>query len=106
MDEPTSVSQLLQRAELLQYADAFEEQGYDSLSQLRDITEADFVDLISDVQMKKGHVKRLRKALGQEGSANESSTAPAEPKANAPATAGPKLQSRVKRSSRLNSAAS
>ena len=60
MDEPTSVSQMLQRAELLQYADAFEEQGYDSLSQLRDIDEADLAELIRDVNMKKGHVKRLR----------------------------------------------
>ena len=41
MGEPTSVSELLQRAELLQYADAFKEQGYGSISQLRDITEAD-----------------------------------------------------------------
>ena len=43
MGEPTSVSELLQRAELLQYADAFKEQGYGSISQLRDITEADLV---------------------------------------------------------------
>ena len=91
MGEPTSVCELLQRAELLQYADAFEEQGYYSISQLRDITEADLVDLIRDVQMRKGHVKRLRTALGREGSmegsAGESSNAPAEPKATAPATA-------------------
>ena len=91
MGEPTSVSELLQRAELLQYADAFKEQGYGSIPQLRDITEADLVDLIRDVQMRKGHVKRLPKALGREGSmegsAGESSNAPAEPKATAPATA-------------------
>ena len=65
MGEPTSVSELLQRAELLQYADAFKEQGYGSIPQLRDITEADLVDLIRDVQMRKGHVKRLRKASGK-----------------------------------------
>jgi hypothetical protein len=52
MGEPTSVSELLQRAELEQYAAAFEEQGYDSLSQLRDISESDLVDLIKDVKMK------------------------------------------------------
>ena len=50
MAEPTSVSELLQHAELEQYAAAFEEQGYDSLSQLRKITEADLADLIRDVR--------------------------------------------------------
>ena len=64
MDEPTTVSELLEKAELQEYCDAFEEEGYDSLSQLRKITENDLADLIKDVQMKKGHVKRLRAALG------------------------------------------
>ena len=64
MDEPTTVSELLEKAELQEYCDAFEEEGYDSLSQLRKITENDLVDLIKDVQMRKGHVKRLRAALG------------------------------------------
>ena len=60
MEEPTSVSELLQRAELGQYAAAFEDQGYDSMSQLCGINEEDLVDLIREVKMKPGHVKRLR----------------------------------------------
>ena len=87
MDEPTTVSELLEKAELQEYCDAFEEEGYDSLSQLRKITENDLVDLIKDVQMKKGHVKRLRAALGlPEVSAAGSSAGPA-PAAPAPAAA-------------------
>ena len=89
MDEPTTVSELLEKAELQEYCDAFEEEGYDSLSQLRKITENDLVDLIKDVQMKKGHVKRLRAALGlPEVSAAGSSAGPA-PAALAPAAPAP-----------------
>ena len=90
MDELTSVSELLQRSELVQYANAFEEQGYDSLAQLRGITEADLADLIRDVNMKKGHVKRLRAALGKpEGAASNMSSASAEPAAAEPVGAPP-----------------
>ena len=74
MDEPTSVSELLERAELGQYAAAFDKEGYDSLSQLHGITEEDLTELIADVNMKKGHVKRLLAALGREGSAGRAST--------------------------------
>ena len=89
MDEPTTVSELLEKAELQEYCDAFEEEGYDSLSQLRKITENDLVDLIKDVQMKKGHVKRLCAALGlPEVSAAGSSAGPA-PAAPAPAAPAP-----------------
>jgi hypothetical protein len=90
MDEPTSVAELLQRAELVQYAEAFEEQGYDSMQQLRDITEADLADLVRDVNMKKGHVKRLHAALGKsEGAPGNASSASAEPAAAARAGAPP-----------------
>ena len=89
MDEPTSVSELLQRAQLQQYVAAFEEQGYDSLSQLHGITDEDLTELIADVNMKKGHVKRLLEALGRKGSAGGSSTAPAAPAAAMPAAAQP-----------------
>lgn len=74
MDEPTSVFELLERAELGQYAAAFDKEGYDSLSQLHGITEEDLTELIADVNMKKGHVKRLLAALGREGSAGRAST--------------------------------
>ena len=89
MDEPTSVSELLQRAQLQQYVAAFEEQGYDSLSQLHGITDEDLTELIADVNMKKGHVKRLLEALGRKGSAGGSSTAPAAPATAMPAAAQP-----------------
>ena len=92
MDEPTTVSELLEKAELQEYCDAFEEEGYDSLSQLRKITENDLADLIKDVQMKKGHVKRLRAALGlPEVSAAGSSAGPA-PAAPAPVRCQPRAR--------------
>jgi hypothetical protein len=56
MVEPTSVCELLERAELSQYATAFDDAGYDSLSQLHTMTEHDLVDLINEVGMKKGHI--------------------------------------------------
>ena len=44
--EPTTVSELLQHAELQDYTAAFEAHGYDSLSQLRNITDKDFAELV------------------------------------------------------------
>ena len=45
MDKLTSVSELLQRAQLQEYVAAFQEQGYDSLLQLHGITEEDLTEL-------------------------------------------------------------
>ena len=59
-----SVSEFLQEAELHEYIGAFLEQGWDSLTQLKAITDADLALLIADVKMKSGHAARLRKALG------------------------------------------
>jgi hypothetical protein len=58
-----TVAELLAKHELAMYAAAFDAEGYDSLSQLQNISEADLEQLIGDVQMKKGHVLRLRAAL-------------------------------------------
>ena len=45
MGEPSTVSELLQHAELDQYCASFEEHGYDSLLQLRKITDKDLTEL-------------------------------------------------------------
>ena len=58
MDEPTTVSELLEKAELQEYCDAFEEEGYDSLSQLRKITENDLVDLIKDYMIENESLRK------------------------------------------------
>ena len=61
---PSTVAQFLERAELSQYAEAFELQGWDSLPQLVKITPQDLAILITDVKMKSGHIRRLHAALG------------------------------------------
>ena len=65
MNENTiaSVEQLLTKYELLVYSSAFQEQGYDSLSQLQSITEIELQELITAVGMVAGHVARLRRAV-------------------------------------------
>ena len=51
---------MLQRAELTQYAAAFEDKGWDSVTHLLKIKEEQLAVLIKDVQMKSGHALRLR----------------------------------------------
>ena len=65
MNENTiaSVEQLLTKYELLVYSSAFQEQGYDSLSQPQSITEIELQELINAVGMVAGHVARLRRAV-------------------------------------------
>ena len=63
--EPTTVPELLALHELAQYADAFDEEGWDSLKQLLEIDEAGLQQLAADVKMKKAHILRLRSALGK-----------------------------------------
>ena len=65
MAEPTSVAEFLALHELEGYAEAFKEEGWDSLRQLRGIEEPDLLQLIKDVKMKSGHIRRLRTALGK-----------------------------------------
>jgi hypothetical protein len=60
----TSVAEFLTEHELASYADAFDEAGYDSMAQLRRITEPKLQKLVASVRMKPGHEDRLRDALG------------------------------------------
>ena len=63
-----SVSELLQRANLLQYEAALLEQGADDLQQLLEVSEEEFQGLLEAIGMtsKPFHVMRFRKALGQQ----------------------------------------
>ena len=61
-DIPSSVAELLQRAELTQYAAAFEEEGWDSVTHLLNIKEEQLAVLITDVKMKSGHALRSASA--------------------------------------------
>ena len=58
-----SVQDFLALHTLSQYADAFVEQGWDSLQQLLSLSEVDLQVLIADTEMKSGHAARLRAAL-------------------------------------------
>ena len=71
--------------ELSMYAAAFDEHGWDSLSALRDISDADLVQLEKDVAIKSGHSSRLRRALGKVV-APAAPAVPAAPAAPPPAT--------------------
>ena len=51
-----TVADFLQLADLTVYAEAFEEQGWDSLAALRVISDEELAQLIIDVSMKSGHV--------------------------------------------------
>ena len=59
-----AVTNWLSLYNLASYAEAFEEQGFDSLPHLLRASEADVVELIAVVGMTKvGHLQRLRRAL-------------------------------------------
>ena len=60
-----TVEEFLAEHELSRYAEAFDEYGWDSLIALRNISDADLVQLQTDVAMKSGHSSRLRVALGK-----------------------------------------
>ena len=74
---PSTVAEFLDGAELGRYKEAFEEEGWDSLTQLRKIKPEQLAILISDVKMKSGHVQRLHEALGM--GAEPTAQAPAAP---------------------------
>ena len=76
---PTTVAAFLQLHDLERYAEAFEDEGWDSLPQLQGMDEAGLMQLITDVKMKSGHAARLRKALGMQLATGP---APVEPPAN------------------------
>ena len=81
----TTVRELLEQHELGQYAAAFDEEGWDSLPNLRAILAVDISQLVADTKMKSGHVVRLRVALGLP----PASAAPHEPAAPAPPAPAP-----------------
>ena len=62
------MTELLQRANLLQYEAALLEQGADDLQQLLEVSEEEFQGLLKAIGMasKPFHVMRFRKALGQQ----------------------------------------
>ena len=49
---PTTVAAFLQLHDLERYAEAFEDEGWDSLPQLQGMDEAGLMQLITDVKMK------------------------------------------------------
>ena len=67
--EPSSVAEFLGLHQLDSYAAAFDEEGWDSLQQLRTVDASALEQLITDVKMKSGHAFRLRAALGKGGAA-------------------------------------
>ena len=66
---PTTVQDFLSLHALSQCADAFIQEGWDSLPQLLSLTESHLQLLITDTKMKNGHASRLRAALPQVGRA-------------------------------------
>ena len=60
---PNTVAELLAGHNLSVYAAAFDDEGWDDVQQLLNISVAEFAKLVADVQMKSGHAARLRKAL-------------------------------------------
>ena len=62
---PATVGELLTLSNLGRYSEAFETHGWDDVSALFSINEADLANLIRDVSMPNGHVLRLRTALGK-----------------------------------------
>ena len=60
---PATVQDFLAQHTLSQYADAFIEEGWDSLAQLLSLSEVNLQVLITDTKMKSGHATRLRTAL-------------------------------------------
>ena len=92
----TTVRELLEQHELGQYAAAFDEEGWDSLPNLRAILAVDISQLVADTKMKSGHVVRLRVALGLP----PASAAPHELAAPAPPAPAPLRRRRSSRSHR------
>ena len=87
---PSTVAEFLQLHQLDKYAEAFEEEGWDSLQQLRSLSTAALEQLIDDTKMKSGHAFRLREALG--GAAPSAAGGAAEaavPKASPPSSDAP-----------------
>ena len=73
------VPSFLAEHELSQYAAAFEDNGWDSITALRDISDADLEVLEKDVAMKSGHRSRLRRALGKVAAPAPPAALPAPP---------------------------
>eukprot|EP01047_Picozoa_sp_COSAG01_P011217 COSAG01_NODE_490_length_16356_cov_34.781898_8_plen_2008_part_00 len=58
-----SLGDWLATVQLQRYADAIKEAGYDELEFLKDADESDIDDLVTEVTMKKPHVKTFKRAL-------------------------------------------